>query len=203
MRELTATRKSAAATEVISITIVLGILLLLTFVIPLATQNVSNSWYKNNNQYLIGPVVNTMLIYSGVRFKKVYNMMAVIMLPSLSAISLYLLGVNAIFLLYMVAFIWLGNAAISLSFRLSFRKANTAGSVRYGVTAVIGILAKAALIFGGFLVLKDFNVFPTPVAEKLSVMMGVTQLITAAIGAVIAFIVIKALRTSPRSLNIK
>jgi len=187
-------RKPWAKAEVITLAAVISLLLVLCLALPIATQNVTNNWYKNYNQYLIGPVVNASLIYAGLRLKKFYNVFGIVLLPSVCAATLGLIGINAVFLLYMVPIIWLGNMAIVLSFRFSFR--NTSGlmrnkSMRFSLASVLGIGLKVTIIFCGFLILQNFGVFPTPVAEKLYTMMGVVQLITATSGAIVAFGLIK------------
>ena len=181
-----------ARAEVVSVAVVAVLLLVLCLVLPIAMQNVQSTWYKANNQFLIGPVVNAALIYSALRFKKAYNVIGVVLLPSISVAILGAIGINAIFMMYMIPCIWLGNMAIFSSFRYLFRNVKR-DSVRYAITAVIGIGLKVALIFGGFLILRSFGVFPGPVAENLFLMMGVVQLITAACGAILAFGVIKTL----------
>lgn len=186
--------------EVINVAVVVTLLLALCLVLPIAMQNVQSSWYKANNQYLIGPMVNAALIYAALRFKKTYSVVGVVLLPSISVAILGAIGINAVFMMYMIPCIWLGNMAIFSSFRYLFR--NMKGeSVRYAVASVIGIGLKVALIFGGFLILRSLGVFPTPVAANLFRVMGIVQLITATCGAVVAFGVIKTSNLKSNKLS--
>jgi len=194
MNDVLVDRKAWIKTEIITVAVVTGLLLVLCLGLPVFTQNVTSTWYRNYNQYLIGPLVNAALIYSGLRFKKVYNVIGVILMPSICVAVLGLIGINAIFMIYMIPFIWLGNMAIVFSFRLMFRK-NKNKTVRYVITAILGVGLKVSIIFCAFLVLRSFGVFPGPVAERLYTMMGVVQFITATCGAVIAFGAVRLHRT--------
>jgi len=184
-------------TEAITITALVAILLTVCLALPLVMQNTTITWYANYNQYIIGPAVNAALIYSVLRLKKLHNVVGIVLLPSICAALLGAIGINAVFLLYMIPFIWVGNMAIVLSFRFLFRNTKNA-EVRYVMSAIIGIASKVAIIFAGFLIMRAFGVFPTPVAERLYTMMGVVQLITATIGAVIAYAVVKLIKERNR-----
>jgi len=172
--------------EIITITAIIAVLLVLCLALPLLTQNVTTGWYRQYNQYIIGPLVNAALIFSALRLKKAYSVLPVVLVPSLCAATLGLIGISAVFMLYMVPLIWLGNMAITLSFRYLFKN--------YIAKATLGITLKVAIIFCGFLILRSFEVFPTPVAEMLFTMMGMVQLITATVGAIIAYGVVKLFR---------
>lgn len=200
MSNISVGKKSYVKGEIINVAIVAALLLTLCLVVPLATQNVTNTWYKANNQYILGPVVNAALIYAALRFKKVYNVIGVVLLPSISVAILGAIGINAVFMMYMIPFIWLGNMTIFISFRYLFRNIKNS-SARYAITAIIGIGLKVAIIFVGFVVLRSCGVFPTPIAQKLYVMMGVVQLITATCGAVVAFGVIKCLSLKSKKIK--
>ena len=54
------------------------------------------------------------------------------------------------------------------------------------------MLLKVAVIFLFFNVLNLFNVFPEKLVSTLQNAMGITQLITASIGVVVAFVIYKA-----------
>ena len=168
--------------EVLNVAIVMALLLTLCLAVPLLTQGVTNTWYRANNQYLIGPMVNAALIYGAFRFKKGLNVVAIVLVPSICMATLGLLGVNAVFMMYMIPCLWLGNIAIVCAFR--FLK-------RYSIAAVVGITAKVTCVFGGFLILRSFGVFPTAVAEQLFTMMGMVQIITATCGALLAYGAVK------------
>jgi len=186
MSDVVVDRKTWVRAEVISVAAIASLLLVLCLAMPIVAPNVAS------NQYLIGPMVNAALIYSGLRFKKLYNVIGIVLVPSVCVAILGALGINAIFMMYMIPFIWLGNMAIVLSFRFLSRR-------RYHTKAIIGVGLKVAIIFCGFLVLQSLGAFPTPVAERLYTMMGVVQLITATCGAVIAYGAIKVTKVSKAS----
>jgi len=200
MSDVLVDKKAWVKAEVITIATIMGLLLAVCLVLPIATQNVTSTWYKNYNQYPIGIVVNISLIYSGLRLRKLYNVIGIVLLPSICAATLGLIGINAVSLLYMVPFIWLGNMTIVLSFRFLFRNGKikidlmNKKSVRYVIASVLGIGLKVSIIFLGFLILRSLGAFPTLIAEKLYTMMGIVQLITATSGAIIAFGMIKLTR---------
>ncbi|MCL2621411.1 MAG: hypothetical protein FWD32_00015 [Firmicutes bacterium] len=199
MGDVLVDRKAIVRSEVISLAVAIGLLLLLCFILPVMTQNTTHTWYRANNQYIIGPAVNGVLIYSALRMKKFYNIIGVVLLPSLCAVALGILGINAIFMLYMVPIIWVGNMAIVCSFRLVFHKILTNNTSRYIAAALLGITLKVAVIFIGFLILRDFGLFPNTVASTLYSMMGVMQFVTATFGAALAFVFFKS--TTPKGLQ--
>jgi hypothetical protein len=179
--EIIAGRKA----EVLNLAAVVTLLLTLCLVVPLLAGGAAAGPF---NQFIIGPLVNAALIYSGVRLRRAANLLLVATLPGAAAIALGVLGINAVFMLYMVAFIWAGNLALAFSFR-AFAKSG------YTVAAVFGITAKVALIFGGFLILRACGAFPTPVAETMFSMMGAVQFLTATLGAALAYPAISASAT--------
>ena len=61
----------------------------------------------------------------------------------------------------------------------------------YILCAILGIICKVAIIFGFFMILKAFNVFPEKLVTNLQSAMSITQAITASIGCAIGFIIYK------------
>ena len=61
----------------------------------------------------------------------------------------------------------------------------------YFLAGFLGIAVKVLIIFSAFNILNLFNIFPTKLINNLQTAMGVTQLITATIGMIIAFIIYK------------
>ena len=204
-------KRTETRAEVINVTAVVGLLLLLCLAMPIVTQQfLAGTWYAQNNQFIIGPMVNAALIYSALRFRKTYNTVGIVLLPSVCTALLGLIGIQAIFLMYMIPFIWVGNMALVLSFRLMFNKQTGFTSqnrsaqhayttTRYTIAAILGVLLKVGCIFGGFLLMNSLGVFPTPVAANLWTMMGIVQLITATAGAIIVYGAIRAFRLKNRS----
>ena len=193
MNTIVIDKRAQTRAEVINVTAVVGFLLLLCLAMPIVTREfLAGSWYAQNNQFIIGPMVNATLIYGALRFRKTYNTVGIVLLPSICTALLGLIGIQAIFLMYMIPFIWLGNMALVLSFRKI---------TRYTVASIVGVLLKVSFIFGGFLLMNSFGVFPGPVATNLWTMMGIVQLITATAGAIIVYGTIKTFRLKNRSLQ--
>ncbi|MFH0870610.1 MAG: hypothetical protein V1866_06170 [archaeon] len=134
-------------------------------------------------QLLVGIIVNAALIL-GATYVKGHKMLPLIMLPSIAVlIRGMIFGPFTVFLLYMMPFIWLGNAIYAYAFRyLQFRKLNSILSV--GIAATM----KAALLFGAAFVLVKMSILPTIFLTA----MGVLQLATALLGGLLAIGVIKA-----------
>jgi len=150
-----------------------------------------------NNQFIAGPAVNAALIVGAVRLSKLWGILPIVFLPSVSATVLNLFfAVGNQFMLMMIPAIWVGNLLLVLSFWIITNKEqgtrNRKQLIRFIVAAVIGIGLKVGVIFGTYFALVQFNAIPygSPVAIAMWTMMGVNQLITASIGAVIAFGVI-------------
>ena len=98
-------------------------------------------------------------------------------------------GTASIFVMYMIPAIWLGNFALIYL----FKKLYVEKKINYVGVSIVAVVAKAAAIFAGFNLLVFASVIPsgTPVAEALFAAMGINQLITASIGAIVAYGVLK------------
>lgn len=55
----------------------------------------------------------------------------------------------------------------------------------------MGIIVKVAIIFALFNLINLFGVFPEKLVENLRNAMGMTQLITATLGIIVAFVIYK------------
>jgi hypothetical protein len=87
----------------------------------------------------------------------------------------------------MIPAIWVGNFLLVFSYKyiVALKEKN------YFLGALVGIISKVIVIFGFFMILKAFGVFPEKVAVNLQKAMGLIQLITASIGSIIAFVIYK------------
>lgn len=85
-------------------------------------------------------------------------------------------------MVYMIPAIWVGNYAIVYMFKKLLVEKNK----NYFLTAICGIVLKVAIIFGAFSILNYIGIFPEKLVANLQKAMGMTQLITATIGTVIA-----------------
>lgn len=174
-----------------TILIILGALLV-PAVVPQLLQVIfgKGSVIASNSQYIVGSIVNTALIITGLNLKGWKRIFLIATLPSLSAISSgYIFGSLTKVTVFMVPGIWLGN--FSLIMLMKYLYANK--KINYAVSAVISVLVKTAIIFGVLNIWMLFSILPNQgtVAATLRNTMGLTQLITASIGAVISFVIMK------------
>ena len=142
-----------------------------------------------NSQLIVGTVVNTVLVISALNLKGWSKIIFVITMPSISTIlSGYVFKSASVYMVWMIPAIWLGNFALIFAFKyimLAKRK-------NYFIAAITGIITKVTIIFGFFMILKLFNVFPEKLVSNLQNAMSLTQLITAIIGCIIAYGIYKA-----------
>lgn len=183
--------------EVIEIILISLGVFLTPLVIPQILSFVfgANSFLATNSQFVVGAIVNTSLVIAGINLKGWKKIFAIVFLPSISALfSGLVLNLSAIYTVYMIPAIWLGNFALVYLFKLLF----VSKKMNYLLTSICAILAKSALIFAGYHVLLWFNIIPqnSKVATVLFTSMGINQVITAAIGCTIAFALVKLLYSS-------
>ena len=172
-------------------TIIVALLAILvpTFLAKLITMIFgAESVIANNSQIIVGSIVNTALIITALNLKGWSKTIFVVTMPSISTIlSGYVFKSASVFMVYMIPAIWLGNFALIFAFKYITLKKNK----NYFLSALIGIIAKVAIIFGFFSILNAFNIFPPKLVTNLQKAMGLTQLITATIGSIIAFVIYK------------
>ncbi|MGN1270121.1 MAG: hypothetical protein ACI4UU_04560 [Clostridia bacterium] len=150
----------------------------------------ASSFLATNSQFVVGAIVNTCLIIAGINAKGLKKMLCVVFLPSISALlSGCVLHISAIYTVYMIPFIWIGNFLLLILFKYLFVHKN----INYIITSVCAILAKCAVIFAGYNIFVYANVIPqnSKVAQVLFTSMGINQIITAVLGSIIAFGLIK------------
>ena len=182
---------SKAGELIQTILIILGALLV-PAVVPQFLQLVfgKTSVIASNSQIIVGSIVNTALIMTGLNLKGWRKLVLVATLPSLSAVgSGYIFGNLTKVTLFMIPGIWLGN--FSLIMLMKYLYANK--KFNYALSAVISIAIKVAIIFGVLNIWMAFSVLPSQgaVASTLRNTMGLTQAITATIGASISILLIK------------
>lgn len=142
----------------------------------------------SNSQLIVGSVVNTVLVISALNLKGWTKTLFVVTMPSISTIlSGYVFKSASVFMVYMIPAIWIGNIILILSFKYIMLAKNK----KYFLSAIIGIICKVAIIFGFFMILKAFNIFPEKIVGNLQKAMSITQLITATIGCIIAYTIYK------------
>ena len=182
---------SKAGELIQTILIILGALLV-PAVLPQLLQLVfgKTSVIATNSQIIVGSIVNTALIMAGLNLKGWRKLVLIATLPSLSAVgSGYIFGSLTKVTVFMIPGIWLGN--FSLIILMKYLYANK--KFNYAISAIISILVKVAIIFGVLNIWMAFSVLPSQgaVANTLKNTMGLTQLITASIGAIISVLIIK------------
>ena len=170
------------------------IIAFLAFVVPTFLAQLINTFFgagsviANNSQIIVGTVVNTILVISALNLKGWNKTFFVVTMPSISTImSGYVFKTASIYMVWMIPAIWLGNFILILSFKYIMIKRNSS----YFITAIIGIIGKVAIIFGIFMLLKAFNIFPVKMISNLQKAMSLIQLITATLGSSFAFVIYK------------
>ena len=183
-------------TEIV-VTVLIAIGALLTpFIVPQLLQIVfgKTSFIATNSQYVVGSIVNIALIFAGINLKGYKKIIGIITLPSISAIcSGFIFKTASIYTVYMIPAIWLGNFALVYL----YRKIYVEKKKNYVLTSVVAILVKAAIIFFGFNLLTWVNVIPGQgkVFEALQLSMGMNQLVTATVAAVVVAGIIVGIKT--------
>ena len=141
----------------------------------------------NNSQLIVGSIVNAALIVTAINLKG-WKILGVVTMPSISTIfSGYVFGTSSTYLTWMIPAIWIGNFILVFSFKYFMLNKN----MNYFLAAVIGIILKVLVIAGGFQILNAFGIFPEKLILNLQTAMSLTQLITACIGTIIAFVIYK------------
>ena len=170
------------------------VIAILAFVVPTFLAQLINiifgadSTIAGKSQLIVGSIVNTLLVLSALNLKGWSKIIPVVTMPSLSTIfSGYVFKSASVFMVWMIPAIWIGNFALIFAFKYLM----LAKEKNYFVATVLGIVCKVAIIFGFFIVLKSFNVFPEKLVANLQKAMSLVQLITATIGCLIAFVIYK------------
>lgn len=144
----------------------------------------SQSVITSHSQFIIGSIVNTALIICAINLKGWKKIIGIITMPSISTIaSGFIFGTASIYMAFMIPAIWLGNFALVYMYKLVMLK----NKKNYFLAGIIGIFTKVLVIFGSFTLLNGFNIFPEKLISSLQAAMGMTQLITATIGSILAF----------------
>ena len=170
------------------------IIALLSFLVPTFLAQLiklifgDTSVITSNSQIIVGSIVNTALVITALNLKGLNKTLLVVTMPSVSTVlSGFIFKSASVYMVWMIPFIWLGNLALIISFKyiMLFK------SKPYILSAIVGIIIKVAIIFGGFLVLKSFNIFPEKLISNLQNAMSLIQLITATIGCILVYIIYK------------
>ena len=148
----------------------------------------STSVISTNSQLIVGTIVNAALVVSAINLKGWVKILGVVTMPSISTIlSGYVFGTASVYMVYMIPAIWIGNFALIYSYKFLMLGKNK----HYFLAGIVGIIVKVAIIFALFNLINLFGVFPEKLVTTLSTAMGTTQLITATLGVILAFIIYK------------
>ena len=164
-------------------------LLVPTFLGELITKAFgANSVIGANSQIIIGTIVNIALVTAAINLKGWGKILGVVTMPSIATIlGGYVFGTASTYMTYMIPAIWVGNFALIYSYKFFMLGKNK----NYFLAGIIGIAIKVAVIFGFFEILNLCNIFPEKLVTTLQVAMSSTQLITAILGTIFAFIIYK------------
>ncbi len=148
----------------------------------------STSVISTNSQLIIGTIVNATLVVSAINLKGWAKILGIVTMPSISTIlSGYVFGIASVYMVYMIPAIWIGNFALIYSYKFLMLGKNK----HYFLAGIVGIIVKVAIIFALFNLINLFGVFPEKLVENLRNAMGMTQLITATLGIIVAFVIYK------------
>ena len=148
----------------------------------------STSVISTNSQLIIGTIVNAALVTAAINLKGWAKILGVVTMPSISTIlSGYVFGTASVYMVYMIPAIWLGNFALIYSYKLLMLGKNK----HYFLARIVGIVVKVVIKFALFNIINLFEIFPEKLVENLRNAMGMTQLITATLGVIVAFVIYK------------
>ena len=149
----------------------------------------AESVIATKSQLIIGSIVNTALVMSALNLKGKAKIAGVVTMPSIATIfGGYVFGTAAtVYMVCMMPAIWLGNFALVYSYKYIFLKKEK----NFFLAGVVGIIVKVAIIFGYFLLLKFFGLFPETLVSTLQTNMSLIQAVTATIGVILAFCIYK------------
>jgi hypothetical protein len=130
-------------------------------------------------QYLVGIIVNSMLILSALNLKS-YKILPVVLAPSLGVLAKGLVfGSLSKFLLLLIPSIWIGNLILVFTFK-AFRLKHKRS---YFSTLVYASFFKSIFLFGSALILYKFGLIPVIFLTAF----GVIQLLTSLGGGFLAY----------------
>lgn len=134
-------------------------------------------------QLLVGTIVNASLIL-GATYLRGHKLIPVIVLPSIGVLAAgAIFGPFTMFLIYVVPFIWVGNAIFAYSYRyMKLDKKN------FALTLSVSAFLKTAFLFSSAFVLVTLGILPAIFLTT----MGLLQVYTALLGGAVAYGVIKA-----------
>lgn len=188
--------------EILEIFLITIGVFLTPFIIPQLLQLIAGkeSFIATNSQYVVGTIVNIALILTGINIKGNKKIIGIITLPSISAIcSGFIFKTASIYTVYMIPAIWFGNFALIYLYRKIFVEKQK----NYILASIVAIIAKVAIIFLGFKVFSLVNIIPNTgkIFEALQLSMGINQLITATVAAIVTYGIIYIMKKREKTSN--
>ena len=146
-------------------------------------------------QLIVGTIVNASLILTALYTKGTIKTIAIATLPSISTIVGGLLFATMTkYTQTMIPAIWLGNFAFIFLYKVLYVNKK----ITYPLSAVVAIVVKVAIIYLGFTLMINLMTVPEMVKTTLNTSMGVTQLITATCGSILAFLIMIPVKISAK-----
>jgi len=134
-------------------------------------------------QLLVGSIVNCALIL-GATYLKGHKILPMILLPSIGVLTAGMIfGSYTIFLVYMIPFIWIGNAVFAFGHKYLYFRTR-----RYYLSMPISAALKTIFLFVAAYVSVSMKILPAIFLAT----MGLFQLYTALIGCAAAFAIIQS-----------
>lgn len=169
---------------IVTLLIMVGAFLVPTFlakIIPLGKYQ----------QIVVGTIVNTALIMTALYTKGSIKTIFIATLPSMSNIlGGFLFTPITLYAKLMIPAIILGNFAFIFIYKAMYVNKKT----NYIASAVLAIVVKGAIIYAGFSIMNAAMSLPTMVQTTLNTSMGITQLITATCGSVLAMLIMSSVK---------
>ena len=149
--------------------------------ISLAILSFAVPFSLGNSQIITGTIVNAALFSSAVLLPRKY-FLPIIIFPSLGVLSRGIIfGPLTPFLFYFIPFIWLANLSLVVVLKKTFP------SLGYYLGGLLACLAKAGVLFLFAYLFFNLNIVP----RLFLTAMGVNQLITACLGGISAFFLLR------------
>lgn len=146
--------------------------------ITLILLAVAIPFFLQGPQLLVGVVVNFALIIAAINVKGMGKLIPLILLPSVSALAAGVLFAEVTHtILYMIPFIWAGNAALVFNIKNRHVRRNE----KYIPSLAFAAGVKVLIIASGALILTALGLVPL----KFLIAMGVLQLVTALSGGIL------------------
>lgn len=169
---------------IVTLLIMVGAFLVPTFlakIIPLGKYQ----------QIVVGTIVNIALIMTALYTKGSIKTIFIATLPSMSNIlGGFLFTPITLYAKLMIPAIILGNFAFIFIYKAMYVNKKT----NYIASAVLAIVVKVAIIYAGFSIMNAAMSLPTMVQTTLNTSMGITQLITATCGSVLAMLIMSSVK---------